>query len=90
MTTLSEIRDRIDSLDIQISGLLKERLSLAIAAADIKAGIEDKNREADILSGIISNCENDYEIEFLTGVYSQIFRSGKIIMSDHKKKTTDD
>jgi chorismate mutase len=83
--TLSEIRDQIDLLDEKITGLLKERLSLAIAAAEIKAGIEDKNRESDILSGITSNCENEDQIQFLTEVYGQIFSSGKIIMSNHKK-----
>lgn len=85
MKTLTEIRDRIDSLDDKITGLLKDRLSLAVAAAEIKAGIEDKSREADILSGIISNCENEDQIQFLTEVYGQIFSSGKIIMSNHKK-----
>lgn len=83
--TLSEIRDQIDSLDEKLSELLIERLSLAIAAADKKTGIEDKNREAYILSEITANCENKDQIKFLTEVYGQIFSSGKIIMSNHKK-----
>ena len=60
MIDLSEIRDRIDLLDEQITGLLKERLSLAISAAEIKTGIEDKEREENILSGISDRCDNKY------------------------------
>ena len=85
MMPLTEIRDRIDSLDEKITLLLKERLSLALAAAEIKTGIEDKNREANILSGISEKCDNDDQIQFLTESYGQIFSSGKVIMSKHKE-----
>lgn len=85
MMPLTEIRDRIDSLDEKITLLLKERLSLALAAAEIKTGIEDKNREANILSGISEKCDNDDQIQFLTEIYGQIFSSGKVIMSKHKE-----
>ncbi|MBN2858060.1 MAG: chorismate mutase [Candidatus Delongbacteria bacterium] len=86
MMTLSDIRGRIDSLDERITGLLKERLFLALKAGELKTGIEDKDRESDILSRIASNCVNADQIQFLTEIYGQIFSSGKIIMSNHKKK----
>lgn len=86
MMKLSEVREKIDLLDGKISRLLLERLSMVIDASEIKTVIEDKNREADILSRITGDCENEDQVTFLTEVYDRVFVSGKKIMSNHKKK----
>lgn len=40
-TSLNEVRERIDALDVHIVGLLAERFEYAVQAASFKAGVSE-------------------------------------------------
>ncbi|MBU4485479.1 MAG: chorismate mutase [Candidatus Delongbacteria bacterium] len=79
MNDLSEIRKKIDVLDIKIVKLLKERLRLVLSTQDKKEKIEDMKREEEILDMIKNLSENEDEEFFLKTIYRNLFSEGKRI-----------
>ena len=86
MNNLSEIRRKLDELDVSITGLLEERLDLVLKAAQIKDTIEDTDRESEILKRISDRFSNQEKAGFLKAIYNAIFSEGKKIMSNTKNR----
>ena len=73
---LSEIRDRIDSLDKNIQELLNERAALAAAVAVAKAGETVKirpAREAQILRRLIDRQDGEFPKQNMLRIWREIF-----------------
>jgi len=90
LSSLSDIRKNIDSLDDEIIVLLLKRLESVIQTIDKKKSIEDINREEQIIKKLKHKSADPDSNEYLTKIYRTLFEEGKRIQekikrNDHEK-----
>jgi chorismate mutase / prephenate dehydratase len=90
LSSLSDIRKNIDSLDDEIIVLLLKRLELVIQTIEKKKSIEDINREEQIIEKLKHKSVDPDSNEYLTKIYRTLFEEGKRIQekikrNDHEK-----
>ena len=75
---LSQIRDQIDAVDIEIQNLINQRANLALEVGSIKKSSEDKSifyrpeREAKILENIIARNSGPLSNEQITAIFRSL------------------
>ena len=79
---LTQLRNKIDEIDINIKNLLLNRLKLVKEIGDYKKKamleIEFKDREENILNNLTKNL-NNIQAQYVKEIYSGIFISSKNI-----------
>ncbi len=82
---LEILRTKIDAIDVEIVGLLKERCAVSKKIGDVKAAaglpVADAKRETDVLRSVGSLAECDAERLLLTGIYSLVLSASRDIQS---------
>jgi len=82
---LEILRTKIDVIDVEIVGLLKQRCAISRKIGDVKAAaglpITDTERETDVLGSVASLAECDAERVLLTGIYSLVLSASRDIQS---------
>jgi prephenate dehydratase/chorismate mutase len=79
---LQKIREHIDGLDREILGLLNERMELALRTAKLKAAVQDKEREAQVLDLVGSYAENQNHLvgaDFVQSLFGEIIKESRRI-----------
>jgi len=76
---LSELRNRIDSIDREISCLLAERFGIARSMAErkLKQKVRDSAREEEVLDGVSSG-RGSYS-ENIRAVYEEIIKQSRAV-----------
>lgn len=86
---IGALRDKIDRIDDELFRLLKERMALVKSIGDEKnklgLTIKNEDREKEILSRLLSSCEND-ECKYIEGIYSEIFRQMRAMQEQKTSK----
>lgn len=81
---LENLRKRIDSVDIRLVNLLRERMELSIQTRKFKATAEDKEREEEIKSKLSRTCGPLVSAELLDDIFSRIISEGKALQNKEK------
>jgi prephenate dehydratase/chorismate mutase len=83
---LKDLRDRIDSLDSKIVKLINERMERAILTRKLKpAGIEDADREKEVLDKVRLNVRALADADFCMRLYQEIMAESKRLQSQDLK-----
>jgi 3-deoxy-7-phosphoheptulonate synthase / chorismate mutase len=84
------LRDKIDKIDSAIIELLSERKRISELLIKSKKTknlpVEDLNRENEIISKLQANSNNYLQAEFVSNLYSMIFKNSKSQFIENKKK----
>lgn len=75
--SLKEIREQIDLLDSRILRNLNDRMELALMTSKFKEGIEDTEREKEILEKIRKNTTGLINSELIGKIYTEIIHESK-------------
>ncbi len=75
--TLKEIRNRIDHLDMQVIGLLHQRMEYALQAGKHKHTVPDPGREVAIMENVRSKATALTDAGFLTEIYQTIIGASR-------------
>ena len=75
--SLREIRKQIDMVDSRILKLLNDRMELALMAKKFKAQVEDREREAEVLTRIRENVTGLINAGFVERIYLEIINESK-------------
>ncbi len=88
---LEDWRKEIDSIDDEITALIRQRISIArqIGVLKTKAGlpIVDLEREAEILRGISTKSESARENKSITRIYRHILIESRRIQDETSRET---
>ena len=80
---LKEVRNEIDSTDLQLLELLNRRASLSLEVGKLKRGKQDvvfkPFREKEVLDNLRNNNEGPIPIEHLRSIYREIFSSSRAL-----------
>ncbi len=83
--SLKEIRKKIDLLDSEILRTLNDRMELALMAKKFKPGVEDSEREKELLARIRRNSTGLINAEFIEKIYVEVLKESKAIQEkDHQ------
>lgn len=75
---LDKIRERIDSIDIEILKLLEERFELALIAGKLKSSVYDEKREKEIFKNILHAQKSQIiNNEFIQTLFEKIISESK-------------
>lgn len=77
--SLTEIRKKIDLLDSRILRVLNERMEMALMAKKFKTGVEDRDREAELLDRIRRNATGLIHAELIEKIYMDILTESKAL-----------
>lgn len=85
--TLEKIRNVIDLIDEEILALLAERLELASGTSRLKANIQDRIREENILAKVRRTARERGRLrtEFVEQIYLEILAESCRIQEERKK-----
>ncbi len=86
MTSLTDIRKKIDELDDEIIDLLSKRLEFVVETLEKKDKIEDLSREFQIMQKLKGKAVNAETEQYLTEIYKLIFKEGKRIQENIKNE----
>jgi len=75
--SLKEIRKQIDLLDARILRILNDRMELALMTSKFKHGVEDTEREKEILERIRMNTTGLINSELIGKIYAEIIKESK-------------
>lgn len=86
MNTLENYRKEIDNLDKEISSLLEKRLDVCINIGKFKkennVNVLNKNREEDVLKGILACLNNHKYDEALKEIYIKIMEMSRKLQKE--------
>jgi len=74
---LKEVRNKIDSLDIQITDLLHKRMEYALMAMEYKNSVCDPAREEAIHRNVLSRTSTLLDANFIKELYGLIIEKSK-------------
>jgi len=77
--SLKKIRNKIDSIDLELVKLINRRMQLALDSKSFKSSIIDKNREEEVLDNIESELTKLTSPLFMNNLYQLIFKESKKI-----------
>jgi len=86
LTSLADIRKKIDELDDEIINLLSRRLECVVETLEKKDKIEDINREYQIIQKLKDRAVNAETEQYLAEIYKSIFKEGKRIQEKIKNE----
>lgn len=90
MGELEYFRNKLNTIDEDITKLLKKRMDLAINIGDYKIknniNVEDKAREDEVVSLVLKNLSDERLNEYIIDIYKYIFTKSKEVQNDLLKK----
>jgi chorismate mutase len=82
---LKKVRNKIDSLDIQISDLLHKRMEYALMAMEYKDTVCDPAREKAIHRNVLSRTSTLLDANFIKELYGLIIEKSKQLQESKLK-----
>lgn len=90
MGELEHFRSELNTIDEDITKLLKKRMDLVINIGDYKIknniNVEDKAREDEVISLVLKNLSDERLNEYIIDIYKYIFTKSKEVQNDLLKK----
>jgi prephenate dehydratase/chorismate mutase/prephenate dehydratase len=81
--SLKEIRKQIDLLDARILRILNDRMELALMTSKFKHGVEDTEREKEILERIRMNTTGLINSKLIGKIYAEIIKESKDLQKEN-------
>jgi len=90
MEKLKNFRNELNTIDEEITKLLKRRMEIVISIGEFKMknniNVEDKGREEEVINLVLKNLKDTKLEHYCSDIYKYIFTKSKEVQNDLLKK----